>query len=81
MQRSELLSYCNARGFNDVEIYEDIGRTGTNDNRPALKKLIADAKQRKFDIVMCNGRVRSCSNKRTREGWAEQCKSKRQKAR
>ncbi|MBM4318003.1 MAG: helix-turn-helix domain-containing protein [Deltaproteobacteria bacterium] len=53
LQRSELLAYCKARGFNDVEIYEDIGRTGTNDNRPALKKLIADAKQRKFDIVIC----------------------------
>ena len=53
LQRSELLTYCTARGFNDVEIYEDIGKTGTNDNRPALKKLIADAKQRKFDIVIC----------------------------
>jgi len=53
LQSSELLAYCKARGFNDVEIYEDIGRTGTNDNRPALKKLIADAKQRKFDIVIC----------------------------
>jgi len=53
LQRSELLAYCNARGFSDVEIYEDIGRTGTSDNRPALKKLIADAKQRKFDIVIC----------------------------
>jgi len=53
LQRSELLAYCKARGFNDVEIYEDVGKTGTNDNRPTLKKLIADAKQRKFDIVIC----------------------------
>ena len=53
LQKSELISYCKARGFSDIEIYEDIGKTGTNDNRPELKRLLADARQRKFDVVLC----------------------------
>lgn len=53
MQRSEVLQYYTARGFSDVEVYEDIGKTGTNDNRPALKKLLTDARERKIDIVIC----------------------------
>ena len=53
LQRLELLNYCTARGFSDVEVYEDIGKTGTNDNRPALKKLLTDARERKIDIVIC----------------------------
>ena len=53
LQKSEVISYCKARGFSNIEIYEDIGRTGTNDNRPELKRLLADARQRKCDVVVC----------------------------
>lgn len=53
LQRQEILSYVKARGWDSFTIYEDVGKTGTNDNRPALKKLIADARQRKFDVVVC----------------------------
>lgn len=53
LQRNEILAYLKARGWDSFTIYEDVGKTGTNDNRPALKKLIADAKQRKFDVVVC----------------------------
>ena len=52
LQRLELLNYCTARGFSDVEVYEDIGKTGTNGNRPMLKQLLSDARQRKFDVIV-----------------------------
>ena len=53
LQRNEILEYLKARNWDLFTVYEDVGKTGTNDNRPALKKLIADAKHRKFDIVVC----------------------------
>lgn len=53
LQRNEILAYLKARNWDSFSVYEDVGKTGTNDNRPALKKLIADAKHRKFDIVVC----------------------------
>jgi len=51
LQRKELTAYCEARGWTEVTIYEDHGKTGTNGDRPALKRMIEDAKQRKFDIL------------------------------
>lgn len=51
MQKTELAEFAKARGFEVSEIYEDT-RTGTNTNRPALKKLRQDAFHRKFDVVL-----------------------------
>lgn len=53
LQKSELLAYIKARDWVLHEIFEDHGRTGTNGDRPALKRLMADARQRKFDVVCC----------------------------
>ena len=52
LQRSELLAYIKQREWDLFEIYEDKA-TGTNNNRPMLKKLLKDAKSKKFDIVLC----------------------------
>jgi DNA invertase Pin-like site-specific DNA recombinase len=52
LQRSELMFYVKARGWDLIEIYEDKA-TGTNKNRPLLKELMHDASSRKFDIVLC----------------------------
>ena len=51
--KNELLAYIKARGWTLHEIFEDHGKTGTNGDRPALKRLMKDARQRKFDIVCC----------------------------
>lgn len=36
-----------------IEVYEDEGFSGGNADRPKFKKLMADAKQRKFDVLVC----------------------------
>jgi putative DNA-invertase from lambdoid prophage Rac len=52
LQKSEINRYVLARGFGEPIWYEDLG-TGTNDNRLALKRLMADVRLRKVDVVIC----------------------------
>jgi DNA invertase Pin-like site-specific DNA recombinase len=51
-QLLELRRYCEARGWQTAE-YVDNGISGAKDRRPALDRLIADAKRRKLDVVAC----------------------------
>jgi len=51
-QLLELRRYCEARGWQSTE-YVDTGISGAKDRRPALDQLMADAKRRKVDIVVC----------------------------
>jgi DNA invertase Pin-like site-specific DNA recombinase len=50
-QLLELRRYAEARGWTAVE-YVDHGITGTKDSRPALDRLVKDARRRKFDVVV-----------------------------
>jgi DNA invertase Pin-like site-specific DNA recombinase len=50
-QLLELRRYAEARGWTAVE-YVDHGITGTKDSRPALDRLVKDAKRRKFDALL-----------------------------
>jgi len=50
-QLVDLREYAAQRGFEIVEEYVD-RLTGTKDSRPALNRLMLDAKQRKFDAVL-----------------------------
>ena len=52
MQVRELEEYCERRGWRAVRAYIDAGVSGTREKRPGLDKLMADAKQRKFDAVL-----------------------------
>lgn len=52
LQRKEIESFLAARGWSQVEIYED-KLTGTNANRPELRRLLKDAGERKLDTVVC----------------------------
>jgi DNA invertase Pin-like site-specific DNA recombinase len=52
MQTSDLKSYCDQRGFEVYKEYCDQGISGVKDRRPALDELVADAKKRKFDVVL-----------------------------
>jgi DNA invertase Pin-like site-specific DNA recombinase len=47
----QLREYAKLRNWNVEAIYEDKGYTGTNANRPMLKKLLQDAKARRFELV------------------------------
>lgn len=51
-QLAELRQYAQARGWTSVE-YVDRGISGSKDRRPALDQLVADAKRRKFDVLLC----------------------------
>jgi DNA invertase Pin-like site-specific DNA recombinase len=50
-QAVALREYAERRGFEVVE-YRDEGISGSRDSRPALDRLMKDAKARKFDVVI-----------------------------
>ena len=52
MQLAELHSYCERRAWPVVHDYMDKGISGAKASRPALDRLKADARQRKFDCVV-----------------------------
>ncbi len=51
-QLQELRRYVEARGWTAAE-YADKGVSGSKDRRPALDQMLADAKRRRFDAVVC----------------------------
>jgi len=51
-QLQELRRYVEARGWSAVE-YVDRGVSGAKDRRPALDQLVADARRRRFDVLVC----------------------------
>lgn len=51
LQLRELSEYILARGWQTLRVYEDRA-TGTNTNRKMFQELVADARQRKFDILL-----------------------------
>lgn len=51
LQKSELLAYCQARGWNNPEIYDDTG-SGANIDRHEFKRMMADARARAFDCLV-----------------------------
>ena len=52
MQVAELRAYCERRGWEIAEEFIDAGVSGSRESRPALNRLLADAKRRKFDAVL-----------------------------
>jgi putative DNA-invertase from lambdoid prophage Rac len=51
-QLQELRRYVAARGWTGQE-YVDRGVSGSKEHRPSLDALLRDAKQRKFDVLVC----------------------------
>jgi DNA invertase Pin-like site-specific DNA recombinase len=52
MQMRDLRACCAARGFIISREYTDLGQSGAKDSRPELNELMADAHERKFDLVL-----------------------------
>jgi DNA invertase Pin-like site-specific DNA recombinase len=52
MQLEELRAYCQRREWQIAEEFTDSGISGSKESRPALNRLLADAKRRKFDCVL-----------------------------
>ena len=54
-QVTALREYAAARGLEVEEesVYVDAGVSGAKDRRPALDRMLADARRRRFDAVAC----------------------------
>ena len=50
-QGATLKAYAKSQGWEVAEEYIDGGYSGGTDERPALKRLLADASQRRFNII------------------------------
>lgn len=53
LQARDLHQYCISRDLSITHVYEDIGSGASQKKRPELKRLMDDARKRKFDIVLC----------------------------
>jgi|HigsolmetaAR204D_1030405.scaffolds.fasta_scaffold00513_27 site-specific DNA recombinase len=51
-QKERLIAYCQSQGWDDYTLYIDDGYTGTNLNRPALKRLIRNIEEGKIQMVI-----------------------------
>ena len=52
-QKSMLINYAIERSWDIYNIYCDEGYSGIDSERPEFNKLLEDAKNHKFDIVLC----------------------------
>jgi DNA invertase Pin-like site-specific DNA recombinase len=52
LQTRELRQFAEARGWKLADEYVDAGVSGSKDSRPELNRLMADAKRRRFDVVL-----------------------------
>jgi DNA invertase Pin-like site-specific DNA recombinase len=52
MQLEELRAYCQRRQWEIAEEFIDAGVSGAKERRPALDRLLGEAKRRKFDTVL-----------------------------
>ena len=57
-QRRMLLDYCLQNGFDVYDIYNDEDFSGSDRERPEFKRLICDARDKKFDVVLCKTQSR-----------------------
>jgi DNA invertase Pin-like site-specific DNA recombinase len=52
LQDDETGSFGKNRGWRIAETYKDQGISGAKDRRPSLDRMLADARRRKFDLVL-----------------------------
>ena len=57
-QKAMLIKYASKNGWTIYDIYSDDDYAGTDRRRPEFNRLIADANDRKFDIVLCKSQSR-----------------------
>jgi len=57
-QKNMLIEYTMNKGWDIFDIYSDDDFKGSDRNRPSFNRLLEDAKQRKFDIVLCKSQSR-----------------------
>lgn len=68
--------FAESRGLNVINIYPEKARTGTNDNRPAFQKMIADAKTGIFKYIIVYMMDRFARNRKDSIIYKEMLKEK-----
>jgi len=57
-QKTMLLQYAAEQNWKVFDLYSDDDYTGADRNRPQFQRLLQDARQRKFNIVLCKTQSR-----------------------
>ncbi|QDU18456.1 recombinase family protein [Urbifossiella limnaea] len=57
-QRSQVLPYCQRKGYEVVEVYQDLGMRGSDSSRPQFQRLLQDAQKGKFDLIVVDEQSR-----------------------
>ena len=57
-QKQMLTDYCNEKGWGIYDIYCDEDYSGADRDRPDYNRLLSDARNHKFDIVLCKTQSR-----------------------
>lgn len=57
-QKSMLLQYAMEQGWELYNIYSDDDYTGSDRRRPEFNRLLKDAEQHRFDIILCKTQSR-----------------------
>ena len=57
-QKALLTQYASENNWEVYDIYSDDDYTGSDRNRPEFNRLLADAKSKKFDVVLCKTQSR-----------------------
>lgn len=52
LQKERMRAFCSSKGWNDITEYVDGGYSGSNLNRPALRRLEKDIRAKKVDAVV-----------------------------
>ncbi len=66
-QRLLLISYAQKNGWEIYDVYEDEDYSGLREDRPAFCRMIADAKNRRFEIILCKTQSRFTRSASTAE--------------
>lgn len=51
-QKKQLMRHARSRGYPVADVYVDAGLSGKDMNRPELQRLLSDAREGRFDIVL-----------------------------
>ena len=51
-QRDALIEYCKRECIDVYDIYADEGVSGQKENRPQFQRMLKDAENRKFNIIL-----------------------------
>ena len=57
-QKSMLLQYAHSQNWEIFDIYSDDDYAGADRNRPQFRRMLADAEDHMFDIVLCKTQSR-----------------------